>query len=235
MVNILSNRIIKRLTSFFLICFSLVLLIRLVQDEFYTVNNYDPMIEPSMKISYDVKSDKIKRCFVNVLKRYENLHQYHIHLHQKQLSNSTMSAQPVIKWNNLFTGIKEYKIILGFYVMDSDILVEDIPNQVLEGWFAHELGHISDYEQYTNFEMLLYGIKYLLSSSFKKKVEHEADYIALKKGFRKEIIATKKYILTEGLFSDRYTSIIKKYYLPIEALESVEKEPEDTLSGIYHE
>lgn len=231
------NSILIKIKSFFkwvlLVFIAILLIVSILEEKPCSTNNYKYYINPNMKVNYcNVENEKIKRCFTNVLKQYENLHQYNIHLHQKQLGNSTMKAQPIIKMSNLFTEVKEYKITLGYCVMDSDTLVENIPDIVLEGWFAHELGHISDYEQYSNFRMVIYGIKYVLSSSFKKKVEHDADYIALKKGFKKEIIATKKYILLGGLFSDRYISNINKYYLP---LESIEKEPEDTLSDIYHE
>lgn len=211
----------------------MLLLINFNEDSNCSSIYYTSKTNPNMKINFcNVQNQKIKRCFINVLKRYDNLHKYQVHLHQKKLGNSTMKAQPIIKMKNFFTEVKEYKITIGYHVMDSDTLIKNIPETALEGWFAHELGHVSDYEQYSNFGMIVYGLKYIFSDSFKKKVEHDADYIALKKGFKKEIIATKKYILLGGLFSDRYISNINKYYLP---LESIEEEPEDTLSNIYHE
>jgi len=30
----------------------------------------------------------------------------------------------------------------------------DIPKEVLNGWFAHELGHLVDYEGYSDFRMI---------------------------------------------------------------------------------
>lgn len=233
MPNRKTNKIKNFLKWSLLIFICLLMLIQINEERHCSRTIYRLKTNPNMKINFcNVNNQKIKECFTNVLKRYDNLHKYEIHLHQKKLGNSTMKAQPIIKLKNLFTEVKEYKITVGYHVMDSDTLVENIPETALEGWFAHELGHVSDYEQYSNLGMIVYGLKYIFSESFKKKVEHDADYIALKKGFKKEIIATKKYILLGGLFSDRYISNINKYYLP---LKSIEQEPEDTLSDIYHE
>jgi hypothetical protein len=97
--------------------------------------------------------------------------------------------------------------------------IEDVPKKVMTGWFAHELGHLVDYQSYTNLGMINYGLKYLFSDSFKMKTEHEADYIAIKKGFRKEIIATKEWLLNHNLVDQGYKDKLNKYYLSIEQVE----------------
>lgn len=186
-----------------------------------------------MNIHYsDVQNTKIKDAFEKVLEKYQTLHNYKIHLTQKRLGSSTMQAQPKLRIQNIYKGIDSYEITIGEVVFDTDIELADLPNDVLEGWFAHELGHVKDYTTYTPFGMGWYAIKYCISNDFTKKVEHEADRIALKKGFKNQIIATKKYLLTEGLISDRYKEKLSKYYLPLEA---IEENPKDTLPSIYHQ
>lgn len=154
---------------------------------------------------------------MEVLNRYEALHQYDIRLVQKRIKASTMQAQPIVSLKSLFTGVKRYQIKLALYVKDSDqILVSDLPDDVLTGWFAHELGHIVDYEPRSNFGMIIYGLRYLFSDKFKRQAEHEADNIAVMNGFAAEIIATKRYILENDFLGDHYKSIITKYYMSID-------------------
>lgn len=173
----------------------------------------------------NVESTFIKNCFSNVLKQYKSLHKHEVHLRQKRINSSTMQAQPVLTISSLFSTVKRYKIQLGNYVRDSkELKVDDLPEKVLTGWFAHELGHLVDYEKRSNWRMLIYGIKYLLSSKFRRKTEHEADYIAIDHGFHDEIIATKKFILDHELLEESYKAKIKKYYLSVEEVEMCVKE-----------
>lgn len=154
---------------------------------------------------------------MEVMKKYTSLHPYQITLKQRRVKASTMQAQPVITLQSLLSGVKKYKIILGVYVRDSEnIKVADLPEDVLIGWFAHELGHLVDYEIRSNHSMVVYGLKYIFSRRFKRKVEHEADYIAIKNGFHEEIIATKKYIFEHKQIDNGYKNKLKNYYLSIQ-------------------
>ncbi|ADR20561.1 hypothetical protein MATR_18160 [Marivirga tractuosa] len=174
-----------------------------------------------MKVNFEkVKSDKIKNSFLEALSKFEDLHEYPITLYQKRVKSSTMQAQPIISLKNIFSGVKRYRIKLGVYVSSSERLkIEEVPQKVMTGWFAHELGHLIDYLSYSNFGMIKYGLQYVLSNSFKIKAEHEADYIAIKKGFRDEIIATKEWVLNHDLVGQRYKDRLNKYYLSIEQVE----------------
>lgn len=131
-----------------------------------------------------------------------------------------MQAQPVFSFGSLFSGITHYKVKLAILVRDSKSLkVAELPEDVLTGWFAHELGHLVDYRSYNNLNMIFFGIKYLLSEKFKREAEHAADRIAIRHGFRQEIIATKKFILEHNLLEESYKNKIRKYYMPIEMAE----------------
>ena len=174
-----------------------------------------------MKVNFkQVKSDKIEESFLEALHKFEDLHKFPITLYQKRVKSSTMQAQPIISLKSIFSGVKRYRIKLGVYVSSSERLkIEEVPKKILTGWFAHELGHLVDYLSYSNIGMIRYGLRYLLSSSFKIKAEHEADYIAIKKGFRDEIIATKEWVLNHDLVDQRYKDRLNKYYLSIEQVE----------------
>jgi len=168
----------------------------------------------------NVESEKIKNSFKKVMLRYHELHDCEITLVQGPLSSSTMQAQPIIKLAHIFGQTNKYRVRLALLVRDSkNIKVADLPADVLTGWFAHELGHLVDYRPYNNFQMLIYGFRYLVSGNFKVKVEHAADYIAISHGFRDEIIATKRFILENDLVGDDYKEAIRRYYMPIEDVE----------------
>ncbi|GAA5043345.1 hypothetical protein GCM10011506_46630 [Marivirga lumbricoides] len=187
---------------------------------FFVFNPADQQIQTnnSMNVIFKgVEDQRIKDSFLKVMKEYESLHDYQITLTQSRIKASTMQAQPIINLKSIFTGIKKYEIKLGVYVRDSEtITVADLPEDVLTGWFAHELGHLVDYEAFSNIKMVLYGLKYLISEKFKIKVEHAADYIAIENGFRDEIIATKNFILNHETLEEAYKEQIRKYYLSVD-------------------
>lgn len=187
----------------------------------------------------NITNHKIKDCFLEVYKKYTDLHVYQITIIQKSIGATTMQAQPVINFKNIWKGTKEYKIVVGEYLKDTDIKLEEVPKDVLKGWFAHELGHVQDYKQHSNFGMIWYGIKYVTSGKFKKEVEHKADYIALKKGFKNYLLKTKRYILLSDIFSSKYLINMNKYYLPLDSVENYLEEKvnkdDELISKMYHD
>ena len=164
--------------------------------------------------------DNIKKAFLDVWQHYSELHSYGFEVIQSNLASSTMQAQPVINLRDIFGKNRQYKLDVAEKVLDSDDLyIADLPDNVLRGWFAHELGHIVDYENHSNAGMVAYGIRYVLSDKYKREREHEADSIAIRHGFRKDVIAAKKYILENDFISPAYQDQIKRYYMSIRGAE----------------
>lgn len=181
------------------------------------VNTPDPPDRDPVPPQFvNIEEDRIKQAFIEVLAEYEKLHPYEIVLKRSSVDESTMQAQPIITLKNLFSGTKRYKVQLGEYVRYSDsVAIAEVPTDVLKGWFAHELGHIVDYELHTNLNMIGFGLKYVLSDKFKKRCEFEADSIAIEHGFHEEIIATKKFLLENELIHEDYKRKLRKFYMPI--------------------
>lgn len=175
-----------------------------------------------MKILFQgIEEDKLKQNFTEVMETYTKLHDFEVILEQRKIKNTTMQAQPIINFNNLIKGIKQYKISLAIHIRDSpNAKVEDLPSEVIRGWFAHELGHLIDYCSYNNWKMIQYGIKYISSKSFKKEIEHRADRYAIDHGFGEDIIAAKKFIFKSPLFGSSYKQLMKDYYMSIEEVEA---------------
>lgn len=171
-------------------------------------------------MKYDVsriKNDKIKEIFLETLKEYTTLHEHRIVLKRARLRTATMQARPVFNIPNFFRKKKDYCVFLGYHVRDvEELIIAKVPDRVLKGWFAHEFGHIVDYKQYSTLGILLYGLRYTFSKKFKRTVENNADYIALKYGFFNEIIETKKFILNHESILPKYKRKMNKYYLTIE-------------------
>lgn len=168
----------------------------------------------------NIDKPHIREAFMEVLTEYKKLHAYEITLIQEELKHSTMQAQPIISLSNLFSSKKHYKIQFAETVRDAEeLIIAEVPYEVLKGWFAHELGHIVDYEVRSNMSMVGYGLKYKFSNSFKKACEHQADSIAIDHGFHKEIIATKRYLLEHDLIPEIYKAKLRKYYMPISGVE----------------
>ena len=169
-----------------------------------------------MNVTYEnIESQKIIDCFETALEGYKKLHDYEITLVQKKIRASTMQAQPILKIGSFLKGVKRYRIKLAYHVRDEEQLpIDGLDEKVLIGWFAHELGHLMDYQQYSNFQMIRFGAKYLLSGKQRKIIEHNADYIAIAHGFHEEILATKKFILEHELIEEDYKAKMIRYYLP---------------------
>ncbi len=168
----------------------------------------------------DVDEEHIRKAFLKVFNQFDKLSKYRLILKQRKIKATTMQAQPVITLFNLLGGPDTYKVKLAEYVRDSKSLkVADLPEDVLKGWFAHELGHICDYAPHSTLHMIKYGLKYFFSDRFKKEVEHRADEIAIEAGFHEEILATKRYIFNHDLIEESYKNQMKKYYMSIEDVE----------------
>ncbi|MEP0710733.1 hypothetical protein [Algoriphagus sp.] len=175
----------------------------------------------------------VKTAFLEVWKDYKVLHNYGFDVLRSDLSGSTMQAQPVIELGDIFGKNRRYKLDVAEKVMDSgELYVYDLPQDVLRGWFAHELGHIVDYENHSNLGMITYGIRYVLSDQFKREREHEADSIAIRQGFRSDIIAAKKYLLENDFISPAYQDQLRKYYMSISGAVLCPDEPVPVLPKV---
>ena len=146
---------------------------------------------------------------------------------KKNIKKSTMQAQP--KWDFLWKKRKNktYVILISnkFKIQDQEFKTLDIPSEVFIGWIGHELGHIMDYESKSNFNLIVFGIKYLFSKKSIKEAERTADTIAVSHGMATYILATKNFILNNASIAPQYKARIVKYYLsPEEIMELVEEQ-----------
>jgi hypothetical protein len=129
---------------------------------------------------------------------------------------------------------REYIILISrsIQIEGEKFTMDDIPSDVKVGWIGHELGHVMDYRERTNIGMLIFGVKYLFSSTHIKEVERAADTYAIAHGMGDYILKTKNFILENANLSKKYKERIRRLYIsPEEVMElinenKVEKEPE---------
>ncbi len=120
---------------------------------------------------------------------------------------------------------------------DKKIPISEMPEKVLVGWFAHELGHIKDYIDKSSVELAWFGLRYYFSEDFKIAAERQADIYAIQAGFSNQIIATKNFILNNASLPDEYIEKIERLYLsPANVLDLVEDlDDEDDLDDAEEE
>lgn len=170
----------------------------------------------------NLSNKRIRKIFENVLKNYPPLTLHPIVLEKISMKKTTMRAQP-----RLFSFLgskknKKFKVQINSSTrLEDQIELDKLSDQVLFGWFAHELGHVMDYRDRGFFEMILYGLRYLLSSAYRKKVEHKADEFAIEYDMAHEILATKKYILEHSQLSENYKRRIRKYYMSMDDVHAI--------------
>ena len=179
--------------------------------------------------------ESIKKEVIEAISFYPELYDTAIEFKFKDnIKKSTMQAQP--RFASFFKRKenREYVILISrnIQIEGEHFTMEDIPSDVKVGWLGHELGHVMDYRERTNFGMLIFGIKYLFSSAHIKEVERTADTYAIAHGMGDYILKTKNFILDNASLSETYKERIRRLYIsPEEVMElinenKVEEEPE---------
>lgn len=168
----------------------------------------------------NIDASHLRNCFLEAYSRFPELHRNQLTLEQLPLRGYTMRAQPLIDISIFSRSSRRYRIQLSDHLeIARYIKPAELSKEVLTGWFAHELGHILDYQQRTPIGMLLFIVGYVISARYRSKAERTADLFALAKGFGSELMATKRYILEQSKLPERYKARIRKFYLSPDELE----------------
>lgn len=146
---------------------------------------------------------------------------------KKSIKKSVMQAQPT--WSGLLKSKnkRSYVILISerFKLSGEEFKTADIPKDVLIGWIGHELGHVMDYQQRGNLNLIGFGIRYVLLKEFVRKAERAADSFAVSRGMSNYILKTKRFILNHSQIDETYKTRIKQYYLsPDEIMEMVKEQ-----------
>jgi hypothetical protein len=131
------------------------------------------------------------------------------------IKTSVMQAQPVPMTLLGRRKNRRYRINISEYfkLINTQIPIQQIPDDVMIGWIGHELGHILDYEGKSNAGMVSFGYRYYFHSSFVKHAEMVADSLAVERGMGNYIVATKRFILDHAELPQAYKNKIARLYL----------------------
>jgi len=169
----------------------------------------------------NIDNDRLKDLFLPTFDQFRFPKELKMNLEAATIKGSTMHAQPVIRLHSPFRGIDSYRIRFSEHVRDSrELRVADLPDDVLIGWYAHEMGHIIDYMGRTVHNMINFGIRYITSAKFRREAENRADENAIKRGFQHHILMTKEFLFNNEMIDEKYRQQLKKFY----------RSPDDTRS-----
>src|SRR5690606_23572050 len=152
--------------------------------------------------------------------------------YKNKISGSLLQAQPRVALlfnNHRQNRVSRVTIIRQLELPHEMKPIERLPQEVLLGRIAHELGHIRDYIERSAVNMMAFGVQYFLSESFKTKAELTADHYTISAGLAEPLIATKDFILTHDRLPNEYKERISRRYMsPGEVLSHVEVEEDDS-------
>jgi len=146
---------------------------------------------------------------------YPELDSTYIELKSRKLTHFG-NARP--KMDFLFKKPKNRNYVIIINKNAKDILgfaFSDLPLSAQIGFFAHELGHITDYTGKNNFQMAFFGIKYLV---MKKAVERCTDQIAIKHNLGHQICDLRNFVLNNPDTDKDYLKYKRNNYLDCEEI-----------------
>lgn len=153
---------------------------------------------------------------------------------KRRIKSSVMQAQPVFNTLLRARGNRAYRINISalFTLTHTAVPIHQMPDDIMIGWIGHELGHIMDYETRSNAGLVGFGIGYISSASYVKKVEQIADQFAVNHGLGHYLVKTKRFILDHAELPQAYKDKIARLYVsPEEIVEQVRKLEEEKLDG----
>ncbi len=153
---------------------------------------------------------------------------------KQRIDSSVMQAQPVFSTLLSSRNNRAYRINISamFKLTHMAIPIHQLPDAIMIGWIGHELGHIMDYESRTNLGMVGFGIGYVFSADYVKKVERIADSHAVSHGLGSYLVDTKRFILDHAELPQAYKDKIARLYVsPEEITEQVKKLEEERMDA----
>lgn len=155
---------------------------------------------------------QIEKVYTEVISTLPSIQNENIRIIQGNFK-TTLQARPALK--SLF-GEREYVIRLNVDCDFGGPLFDDLSPRAQIGIMAHELSHIVDYSNKTNWEIFLTGLKYLTTKG-KRVYERKIDAMTIELGFRSELKEWATYSMNNDRFTQKYRDFKRNTYLtPVE-------------------
>ncbi|MFC3196652.1 hypothetical protein ACFOET_03410 [Parapedobacter deserti] len=157
----------------------------------------------------------IEKTALVALSHYPELEETSIRfVFTSKLKRTVMAARPITGTLFKSRNKRGYEILINpaFKLGHHNDPRQHIPDSVMIGWLAHELGHIMDYETRSTWNLIGFGLSYWLSRPFIQSAEYRADSFAMNHGLGEYIIATKSFILNHPELPQIYKDRIANLY-----------------------
>jgi hypothetical protein len=172
-------------------------------------------------LAYKQIVEDYEASILAALMYYPDLKATNIQFRSSRITTS-MAALP--KGGNLFRKRqnRKYAILINNKVNSNRApLISEVPFVAQVGVIGHELAHIVDYKTKSNIRLMYEGLAYYFNSSFKRKLEHKIDRIAIHRGLGEGIIAFRIYIDNESNATEKYKLFKQKIYLSATDIERI--------------
>jgi len=133
------------------------------------------------------QTDTLEKMFLGVLLNYPEIKSGSVELVPTKKKRHMMWARPTI--GSLFWGKMKCKVFVSTDTMYSGF-IDTLSTEAVLGWYAHELGHVVDYERRGKGGSFWMGIQYLFFPKGRARLEYRADRIAIEHGYGCELLVS---------------------------------------------
>ena len=153
--------------------------------------------------------EQLRRIFLKTKERYDELQGVEIDLRYNNEWFFTMRAS--IYLNSILNNKRKYFINVN---LKRKNILSKLSEDDFIGWYGHELAHIIDYETMSNFELLVFTLRYMVDLKFRFSVEKRINVFTSNNGLAKELFGVWKNFLSMNDVNGKYKRYIIKNYRP---------------------
>ena len=160
------------------------------------------------------RRDTLAQVFEEVRSNYPELSGISVKLVFTEKKRHLMEARPSVR--SIFKKEMQYKVFVSTNSLYQNFL-DTLSVDAMAGWYAHELGHIVDYQEIGKIGVLKRGIQYIFFPKGRKMLEHRADDIAILHGYGCELLVSIK--LDKSYLPKKKLRGIDQFYFSTKQLE----------------
>ena len=167
----------------------------------------------SLKIKYGQNKQLLKEYELQTLialSYYPELSDENIRFVYDAISST---AQTTVTLGSIFKRLnKHYIIIINNDIIKTGVLLSDAPFDAQVALIAHELAHVTDFDDRGFFYMIWWGLSYLVVKQ-RIRIEIKADIITIDHGLGWQLLSWTDFILNHSTANRRYLKMKRSKYL----------------------
>ena len=197
--------------------------------------NVSAQTDSAKVLTPDYNTDSLKKIYGNkkqLLKEYELealiALSYYPELKDERIrfkySDLNATAQTTVTFGSIFKKIdKQYIIVINNDTKKTGLLLSDAPFNAQVAVLGHELAHVTDFKKRSFFDMVWWGLCYLVVKQ-RTKIETRTDLSTIRHGLGWPLYEWSDFVLNYTGTSQHYKKIrATKYMLPHEIAEYLQK------------